>query len=354
MSINHPDPKDFQKLVHNKQTDLFLLNNNNGISLTICNYGARIISLFTPDNQGRMADIACGFQSIDQYLKANEPFHGAIVGRYANRIHDGKFTIDDKQYQVAQNDGKNHLHGGPGGFHNVVWDVLHHDSTRIVLKYISADMEEGFPGNLTTTVEYELNNANELKITYTAETDKKTILNLTNHAYLNLAGEGNGEIYDHELKLNSSSFVAIDQFGIPTGKLVKVENTPFDFRTIKPIGRDLNAEHDQLTTGKGYDHSFLIDNAENGILAFAARVVEPNSGRKVDVLTTEPAIQIYIASHFNGSDHGKSGQPYVYRGALALETQHYPDSPNHPEFPTTEIKPGTPYHSQTIFKFGLV
>jgi aldose 1-epimerase len=354
MKLAHPDPKDFQSSINGKKTSLYLLSNTSGISLTICNYGGRIVSLHAPDRDGSMADIVCGFNSLDEYLRANESYHGALIGRYANRIANARFSIDETEYKLAPNNGPNSLHGGPGGFHNVVWDVIKHTSTELELEYLSKDMEEGFPGNLTTRVHYELNNNNELIITYFATTDKKTVINFTNHAYFNLAGEANGDIYNHAVSINASYFTELNEFSIPTGKLLNVGGTPFDFRKPKTIEKDLGVDHIQLKYGNGYDHNFLLDNAEPGVLVFAAEAVEPDSGRKIRVYTTEPAMQLYIASHFNGSDKGKSGQPYIHRGAIALETQHYPDSPNQPYFPTTLLKPGEEFHSRTIFKFGLV
>ena len=353
MRISHPDPKDFQSNINGKKTSLYLLSNMNGISLTICNYGGRIVSLQTPDKEGALADIICGFNSLDQYIRASEPYHGAIIGRYANRIANGKFSMDGVDYTLEKNNGPNSLHGGPGGFHNVVWAVIKHSSVELELEYISKDMEEGFPGNLVARVHYELNNNNELKINYSATTDKKTVVNFTNHAYFNLAGEGNGDICNHEVRINSSLITELNENSIPTGKFLKVAGGPFDFRKLKPVGRDVDAEHIQLKYGNGYDHNFLVDNSEPGVLAYVAEAIEPVSGRKIDVFTTEPAMQFYIASHFDGSDKGKAGLPYIKRGALALETQHYPDSPNQPYFPSTILNPGEEFHSLTIFRFGV-
>jgi len=351
--LSHPDPQKFQSSINEAKTALYLLSNTSGVSLTICNYGGRIVSLHTPDKKGTMGDIVCGFNSLQEYINAKEQYHGALIGRYANRIADAKFSIDGTKYSLTVNNGPNSLHGGPKGFHNQVWEVIEHSSSAIKLRYISYDMEEGFPGTLTTVVNYELNNNNELIITYTASTDKKTVINLTNHAYFNLAGEGNGDILQHEVIINSSHITEVNEYCIPTGHHAKVDNIPFDFRKPKTIAKDLNKEHLQLKNGNGYDHNFLIDNAEPGVLSFAAQATEPLSGRKMTVYTTEPSIQFYIGNFFDGSDIGKSGGPYKKRCSFAFETQHYPDSPNHPHFPTTVLKPGEKFHSKTIYKFGI-
>ena len=339
---------DFKKTMDGKETSLYFLKNGS-IEAAITNYGGRIVGLCIPDKDGNMADIVLGFSSIDAYLNAKEVFHGALIGRVGNRIAKGKFTLGVVEYTLPLNNGVNHLHGGPGGFHAVVWDVKAVTDSSIVLAYLSPDGEMGYPGNLSAQVEYLLNSKNELVISYKATSDKSTPVNLTNHAFWNLAGEGNGTINDHILTINADNYTPVDSTLIPLGGNEPVGGTPFDFRTPKAIGADLDQVETniQLKHGPGYDHNFALNKINSGEMTWAATVVEPVSGRKMEIFTEEPALQFY------GSDTGKSGKPYKYRESLALETQHFPDSPNNSNFPSVILNPGEVYHTQSIYRFSV-
>ena len=345
---------DFQKTIEGKPTNLYFLRNGD-IQAAITNYGGRIVGICTPDKSGKMADIVLGFSSIDGYLNVNEVFHGALIGRVGNRIAKGKFTLDGKEFTLPLNNGVNHLHGGSGGFHNVVWNVKSACDSSIVLNYLSKDGEMGYPGNLKVEVQYLLTSKNELIISYKASTDKRTPVNLTNHAFWNLAGEGNGTINHHILKINADKYTPVDSTLIPLAGNDPVEGTPFDFRIGKPIGQDLDKQTDnvQLKNGLGYDHNFALNKLPTDSLTLAATVVEPMSGRKMEIFTIEPALQFYGGNFMDGSDNGKSGLSYKYRESFALETQHFPDSPNNKNFPSIILNPGEQYHSQSIYKFGI-
>jgi aldose 1-epimerase len=345
---------DFQKTIDGKTTNLYFLKNGN-IQAAITNYGGRIVGLCTPDKTGKMDDIVLGFSSIDSYLKAKEVFHGALIGRVGNRIAKGKFTIDGQEYTLPLNNGVNHLHGGPGGFHNVIWDVKAANDSLIVLTYLSKDGEMGYPGNLNVEVQYLLNSKNEVVISYKATTDKSTPVNLTNHAFWNLAGEGNGTINDHVLTINADAYTPVDSTLIPLAGNEPVEGTPFDFRAGKAIGTDLGQVETniQLKHGPGYDHNFALNKPAAGEMTLAATVVEPVSGRKMEVFTQEPALQFYGGNFMDGTDTGKSGKTYNYRESLALETQHFPDSPNNANFPSIILKPGEVYQTQSIYRFSV-
>ena len=347
--------EDFKKIINGKNTDLYFLKNGK-IQAAITNYGGRIVGLCTPDKAGKMGDVVLGFNSIDGYLKAKEVFHGAIIGRVGNRIAKGKFTLDGKEYNLPLNNKTNHLHGGPGGFHNVVWDVKAVTDSSIVLTYLSKDGEMGYPGNLNVEVQYVLDSKNELVISYKATSDKSTPVNLTNHAFWNLAGEGKGTINEHFLTINADSFTPVDSTLIPIAGNVPVAGTPFDFRDGKTIGADLVqiATNVQLKYGPGYDHNFALNKTVLGEMSLAAVVVEPSSGRKMEVFTQEPALQFYGGNFMDGSDTGKSSKKYNYHEAFALETQHFPDSPNNPHFPSIILKPGKVYQTQSIYKFSVI
>jgi aldose 1-epimerase len=344
----------FGKMTDGQTIDLYTLTNHNGIKVSITNYGGRVVSILAPDRNGKVADVVLGFDDLQGYL-GNNPFFGALVGRYANRIAHGRFNLDGVEYKLALNDGPNSLHGGLKGFDKRVWKAreLSQSHPALELTYLSKDGEEGYPGNLSVKVVYTLGDDNGLKIDYTATTDKDTVLNLTNHSYFNLAGQGSGDILKHLLMINADRFTPIDATLIPTGKLASVQGTPFDFRKPTAIGARINDNDEQLKFGKGYDHNFVLNHHGNGLM-LAARVTEPESGRVLEVLTTQPGIQFYTGNFLDGSIHGKGGKVYGYRTALCLETQHFPDSPNHPEFPSTELKPGQTYHQVTIFKFSTV
>jgi len=361
-SNQKPEPKncfdlkasDFQKTVNGNQTNLYFLRNGN-IQAAITNYGGRIVGLCTPDKSGKMADIVLGFSNIDGYLNAKEVFHGAMIGRVGNRIAKGKFMLDGKEFTLPLNNGVNHLHGGSGGFHNVVWDVKSTCDSSIVLNYLSKDGEMGYPGNLNVEVQYLLTSKNELIISYKASTDKSTPVNLTNHAFWNLAGEGNGSINHHLLQINADKYTPVDSTLIPLAGNEPVEGTPFDFRIAKPIGKDLDKQADnvQLRSGLGYDHNFALNKLPTDTLSLAATVVEPVSGRKMEIFTVEPALQFYGGNFMDGTDKGKRGLFYKYRESFALETQHFPDSPNNTNFPSIILNPGEQYHTRSIYRFGI-
>ena len=345
---------DFQTEIEGKKTDLYLLKNDK-IHVYITNYGGRIVSLLTPDSKGVMGDVVLGFKSIADYQKAKTPYHGCLIGRYGNRIAQGKFELDGTTYQLPINNNENHLHGGPDGFHNQVWEVVSADENSIVMTYLSKDGEMGYPGNLIVEVTYAINDKNELSIAYKATTDKTTPVNLTNHAFFNLAGEAKGSINDHLLMINADHFTPVDKSLIPLGVIRSVEGSPFDFRKAKTIGRDLNKQDSdtQLSRGGGYDHNFVLNKESQGSMSLAARVVDPKSGRQMDVFTEEPGIQFYGGNFMDGSDVGKYGTKFEYRASFALETQHFPDSPNQPTFPSTILNPGETYQTKSIYRFSI-
>ncbi len=345
---------DFQTQIKGKTTNLYLLRNEQ-IEVFITNYGGRIVSLLTPDKKGVMGDVVLGFKSLEDYLQAKTPFHGSLIGRYGNRIAKGNFELDGTAYQLPINNNKNHLHGGPDGFHNQVWEVISADENSIVMTYLSKDGEMGYPGNLSVEVTYAINDDSELSIDYKATTDKATPINLTNHAFFNLAGQAKGSINDHLLMINADHFTPIDDGLIPLGETRKVEGSPFDFRRAKTIGRDLSQQGSdtQLSRGGGYDHNFVLNKESQGSLSLAARVVDPKSGRQMDIFTEEPGIQFYGGNFMDGEDVGKYGVKFEYRASFALETQHYPDSPNQVAFPNTILSPGETYQTRSIYRFSV-
>ena len=336
----------FGKVPGSKEVDLFTLINHSGITMKVATYGGRITSLLVPDKAGKVDDIVLGFDSLSGYLAEN-PFFGAVVGRYGNRIAKGKFEIDGTKYTLATNNGVNHLHGGVKGFDKVVWDATDFKTESAVgvkLHYLSHDGEEGYPGNLNITVTYTLSDDNQLTFDYSATTDKTTPINLTQHSYFNLAGNGDNKA--HELMISASKYTPVDSTLIPTGELRDVTGSPFDFTTAKPIGKDLIA-----TGGNpiGYDHNFVLNT--KGIKDLAVRVVEPTSGRIMEVYTDQPGLQFYSGNFLDGTITGKSGHVYKQYAAFCLETQHFPDSPNQPAFPSTILKPGETYHTTSVYKF---
>ncbi len=333
---------------------LYTLTNDSEMTVKVTNYGAIITSIIVPDRNDELADVVLGYDRLEDYINAvDKPYFGAIVGRYGNRIAKGEFSIDGKTYSLAVNNGENHLHGGVIGFDKVVWDVDLFNDHQIVLSYHAKDMEEGYPGNLAVSVTYTLTDDNRIVIDYHATTDKRTPVNLTQHSYFNLKGEGNGTILDHRLTINADRFTPVDADLIPTGELRTVASTPFDFTTEKPIGRDIHIENEQLSFGGGFDHNWVLNRSESdGNLILAAHVSEPESGRTLTVFTTEPGIQFYCGNFLDGRLRGKSGQAYLHRGGFCLETQHFPDSPNQPNFPSTLLAPGETYQTQTIFTFS--
>lgn len=337
---------------------LITLKNENGMTVKVTNYGAIITSIIVPDRNGEMADVALGYNELKSYTNAvDKPYFGAIVGRYGNRIAKGEFTIGGETFTLATNNGQNHLHGGVIGFDKVIWDakiVSGEGYTGVEMKYHAKDGEEGYPGNLNVVVTYRLYEENRLEVEYMATTDKATPVNLTQHTYFNLKGEGNGDILGHEMMLNAKAFTPVDETLIPTGELQPVAGTPFDFQQPKAIGKEIATENQQLEYGMGYDHNWVIDRAgkSDSDMVLAARVHEPTTGRVMEIHTQEPGIQFYCGNFLDGRLKGKSGQTYVHRGGFCLETQHYPDSPNQPTFPSSILKPGDTYHTKTTFTFS--
>jgi len=330
---------------------LYTLTNSHGLEVKAMTYGAILVSMRVPDRKGEFADIVLGHETPEGYVP-NPPYLGALVGRYANRIAGGQFTVDGKQYQLAKNDGPNTLHGGIKGFDKVMWEGEQlKGKAAVAFTYLSKDGEENFPGNLKVKVTYTLNDENELVIDYQATTDKATPINLSQHSYFNLSGEGNGEILNHEVMLNADKFTPVDKNLIPTGELRPVKGTPMDFTTPTKIGARIDDNYDQLVLGHGYDHNFVINRKGAG-LELAARVYEPTSGRVLEVLTTQPGVQFYSGNFLDGTVTGKQGHVYKRRYGFCLETQHFPDSPNHPDFPSAILKPGETFLSKTVFKFS--
>ncbi|QDV54340.1 aldose epimerase family protein [Rosistilla oblonga] len=334
---------------------LYTLKNRSGMTVSVTNYGAIITSIVVPDRNGKMADVALGYDRVEDYINAvDRPYFGAIVGRYGNRIANGKFTLDGKTYSLATNNNPNHLHGGNIGFDKVVWDAKPIEGQNAIqLSYLARDKEEGYPGNLQIRVTYTLTDDNAILVDYHATTDQATPVNLTQHTYFNLKGEGEGTILDHELMLNADRYTPVDATAIPTGELPAVAGTPMDFTQPKPIGRDIDQENQQLEFGRGFDHNWVLNKPDdNKAMTLAARVYEPTSGRVMEVHTTEPGIQFYCGNFLDGRLIGKAGKPYVHRGGFCLETQHYPDSPNQPDFPSTILRPGKTYQTQTSYRFS--
>ena len=330
---------------------MYTLTNSHGVEVRAMNYGGIILSIRVPDRKGQLADIVLGHDTLEGYIP-NPPYLGAIVGRFANRIANGTFTLDGKTYTLPKNDGPNTLHGGvTRTFDKVVWDGEPKGRSGVSFTYLSKDGEEGFPGNLKVTVTYTLTDANALIIDYEATTDKSTPINVSQHSYFNLKGQGNGDILDHEIMINADRFTPVDKNLIPTGELASVAATPFDFRKPTAVGARINDDNDQLKKGHGYDHNFVLDSG-GGKLSEAAEVYEALSGRVMTVLTDQPGVQFYTGNFLDGTIKGKGGKVYGHRAALCLETQHFPDSPNHPKFPSTELKPGQKYHTVTIFRFS--
>jgi len=334
---------------------LYTLTNKNGMEVRISNYGGIIVALKTPDKNGNLADVVLGFDDLEGYMSSANPYFGGIIGRYGNRIAKGTFTLDGQMYALATNDNTNHLHGGVKGFDKVLWNAKETkggDSMGLELTYRSQDGEEGYPGNLNAKVYYLLNNQNELMIRYEANTDKTTVCNLTNHTYFNLAGEGSGDILGHRLKIKADWITPVDKTLIPTGELMPVKGTPFDFRVAKAIGKDIAVDHPQLKYGNGYDHNFAIGQ-NGGKRVSIATVYEPNSGRYMEVLSEEPGVQFYTGNFLDGTITGKNGHNYGFRTGFCLETQHYPDSPNQDKFPSTVLKPLESYKTSTVYKFSV-
>lgn len=343
--------KNFQAEIDGKKTDLFTLKNDSGMVVKVTNYGARIVSVLVKDKNGKYDDVNLGYASVAEYQK-DGMFLGAAIGRYGNRIGKATFKLDGKEYKLAANDHGNTLHGGVKGYDKVVWDAVQNGDT-LTLSYTSPDMEEGYPGTLNVKLQYILTNNNEIVMNYEATTDKSTVVNLTNHAYYNLSGEGNGDILGNLLQVNAAQTTEVDTLLIPTGKLSDVAGTPFDFNTTTAIGARIGEDNQQLKCGGGYDHNWVLTKKE-GELSLAISLTDTVSGRRLEIFTTEPAIQIYVGNFMKGIVKGKTGKTLNYRSAIAMEPQHFPDSPNKANFPSTVLKPGETYKQTSIVKFSVV
>jgi len=351
-SVSGLSRQDFLKIVDGKQVDLYFLKNKKGAEAVITNFGAKIIALLVPDKNGCLTDVVLGKSNIDDCMNSQEPYFGAVCGRIAGRIAKGFFHLEGEDYHLAINNGPNHLHGGIKGFNAVVWDARQIDSHSLELTYLSADGEEGYPGNLSIKVTYTLADDNTLKISYEATTDRTTILNPTNHSYFNLSGEGDPYVGDTELVINANYYLPTDANAIPLGLPEAVEETPFDFRKPHAIGERIDMEHTQLIFGNGYDHAFILHRKEEG-LSLCAKAFSPKTGIEMDVYTTEPGVVLYTGNYLDGSFVAKNGHRYPRRSAFCLETQHFPDSIHNPEYPSTVLKPDKTFRSETVFKFGV-
>jgi aldose 1-epimerase len=347
-----PDSSGFSETVDGKRAGLYLLRNASGTTAAITNYGGRLVSLLVPDSEGKLRDVVVGFSDVDDYVGSSEPYFGATIGRYGNRIAKGKFSLDGKQYTLFTNNGPNTLHGGKKGFQAVVWDAAKRNDSTLELTYLSKDGEEGFPGNLNVKVTYQLTANNELKLTYEATTDKKTVVNLTNHAFFNLNGEGSGTINNHVLQINASQYTPVDSTLIPLGKHAPVAGTPFDFTKPTAIGARIDdTANVQLKNGGGYDHNFVLNGGTG--MKHAATVRGDQSGIVMDVYTEEPGLQFYGGNFMQGKNTFKGGAKDEFRTAFCLETQHFPDSPNQPQFPSTVLNPGQTYKTTSVYKFSV-
>lgn len=347
-----PDKKGFQDSIDGKTTNLYILKNGAGMTATITNYGGRLVSLLVPDKNGRMTDVVVGFESVDEYINSTEAYFGATIGRVGNRIAKGKFSIDGKEYTLYTNNGPNTLHGGKKGFQAVIWNAEQPNDSMLILTYRSPDMEEGFPGNLDVKVKYSLTNDNGFKCEYEAATDKKTVVNLTNHAFFNLNGEGSGTINNHILQIDADKYTPVDSTLIPTGEIESVVGTPFDFTKPTAIGTRVNDNNEQLKFGSGYDHNFVL-NGHNGRMRQVATVVGDLSGIQMDISTEEPGLQFYGGNFMQSKNVFKTGVKDDHRTAFCLETQHFPDAPNQAAFPSIILEPGKTYRTSSVFKFTV-
>ncbi|MDY4956275.1 MAG: aldose epimerase family protein [Prevotella sp.] len=346
--------EDFQTTLNGKKTDLFILRNNKGNEVAITNYGGAIVAIMVPDKNGVRANVIQGHDNIQDVINSPEPYLSTLIGRYGNRICKGRFQLHGKEYQLPINNGPNSLHGGKKGFNAKVWDALQMNDQTLVLKYVSPYGEEGFSGEVRVTVIYQFNNDNELNIEYMATTNKKTIINLTNHGFFSLAGIANPTptIDDIECQINADYYLPIDTTSIPTGEIRLVKDTPFDFRTAKPLGQDIDSDNEQIKIGHGYDHCYVLNKKEEGELSFAAKIKDPKSGRTMEVFTTEPGVQLYTDNWADGYK-GQNGATFPRRSAVCFECQHFPDTPNHPYFPSVVLNPGQEYRQRTFYRFGV-
>jgi aldose 1-epimerase len=346
-----PAKDDFISDINGKKTDLYFLHNDQ-VQVAITNYGARIVSFLCRDKNENWTDVVVGFDRLSDYLNAKEIYHGAIIGRYANRIAEGKLLIGGQRYSIPVNNGPNHLHGGPKGFHDAIWNVLDSTGDHLTLHYISRDGEEGYPGNLDVTIKYVLQES-DLQIHFSATTDQDTVLNLTNHAYFNLNGQGTGSIHEHILWIDAEHYTPVDKNLIPTGEITPVRETPFDFTQPKRIGQDIAKEHEQIRFGNGYDHNFVLRITDTNSFRRAAKAIGDRSNIQLEVMTDQPGIQLYTGNFMEGTHTLKGGLKDEFRSAFCLETQHFPDSPNHSHFPSTLLKAGETFQSKTIFRLTL-
>ena len=346
--------EDFQAVVQGKETDLYTLSNDNGVQIQVTNYGGAVVAIMVPDRDGNFANVIQGHTNIDEVVNSPEPFLSTLIGRYGNRICKGKFTMNGKEYTLACNNGVNHLHGGPTGCHARVWDAEQVNDQELVLRYTFAYYEEGFPGELRMTVKYSLTNDNEFVIDYRGTTNKKTIVNMTHHALFSLTGIANPTPtqLDCELQINADFYLPIDETSIPTGEILKVEGTPFDFRTPKLVGKDIEADDEQIKNGSGFDHNYILNKKEPGELSLACRLKDPKSGRVLETYTTEPGLQFYSGNFLSGIK-GQHDATFPKRSGLCFEAQHFPDTPNRPYFPTVILKPGEIYTQKTVYKFDV-
>lgn len=345
---------DFQSTIAGKETDLYILRNSEGNEVAISNYGGALVAIMVPDRNGNRANVIQGHDNINDIVNSPEPYLSTLIGRYGNRICKGRFQLHGKEYQLPINNGPNSLHGGLKGFNAKVWDALQMNDHTLVLKYVSPYGEEGFSGEMRTTVVYSFTDDNELVIEYMATTNKKTIINLTSHGFFSLAGIANPTptIENLECEINADFYIPIDNTSIPTGEILRVEGTPFDFRKPKTIGQDIDADNEQIKNGAGYDHCFVLNKKEEGELSFAARIKEPVSGRIMEVYTTEPGVQVYTDNWADGYK-GQNGATFPRRSAICFEAQHFPDSPNRPYFPSVVLNPGEQYTQKTVYRFAV-
>jgi len=346
----YPDSSAFNKVIDGLQTRLYILKNGKGMSAAISNYGGRLVGLYVPAKNDSVVDVVTGFKSVDDYVNATEPYFGATIGRYGNRIGKGKFTLDGKQYTLFKNNGPNTLHGGKKGYQAVVWNAVQDNDSTLELRYLSKDGEEGFPGNLTIRVVYKLTSDNALAISYEAQTDKKTVVNLTNHAFFNLNGEGSGPVLNHILQINADQYTPVDSTLIPLGKSAPVAGTPFDFNKATAIGARIEEKNEQLKNGTGYDHNYVLKGSG---MKQAATVTGDKTGIVMEVFTVEPGLQFYSGNFMQGKNTFKGGSKDEFRTAFCLETQHFPDSPNQPSFPTTVLNPGQTYKTNSLYRFSV-
>lgn len=352
--VSIPDGSGFRAVIDGKQTELYTLSNKNGMKAAITNYGGRLVSLLVPDQEGHLTDVVVGFTTVQDYVNASEPYFGATIGRFGNRIANATFLLEGTKYKLFANNGPNTLHGGKKGFQYVVWDAVQPNDSTLELRYVSKNMEEGFPGTLNVKVIYSLTSGNGFKCVYEATTDKTTVVNLTNHAFFNLNGEGSGTINNHTLQIEADAYTPVDSTLIPTGKLEAVKGTPFDFTFATTIGKRVEDDNEQLKFGKGYDHNFVLRQGKTSDLHHAATVVGDLTGIKMDVYTQEPGLQFYGGNFMQSKNTFKSGAKDDFRTAFCLETQHFPDAPNQPSFPSTVLKPGETYQTTSVYQFSII